>query len=888
MNRMHLRAATRLLIAVVAVLSFARTGSAQQVGSGTATAVAVADSQYAAGAFARLLLGSNWRDLWITPVRVPVLDIGTYAGGIEPYEVGGRQSWTLHFRNPEGRRYIFRSAEKDLHREALPQDVRHTFIGDIIQDAITMMVPVVGLVMAPLHEAAGVLHSRSELVVMPDDPRLGEYRELFAGKLGQIEENPDELPDDEPGFAESTKIVRTSTFLERLDESNEHQLASREYLAFRLIDFLVNDTDRGGDQWKFASFPDNGGELWRPVPRDADWALMRANGLLGFVVQRAYPKLASLDHDYAPLSTLTFMTRDMDRRFLVGIERPVWDSVVTAMQTRLTDEVLAEAIARLPDEYEPVVSGWTLDRLRSRRDRLHEVGAEYYEMVAREADIIASDEPERAIVERQQDGSTLVSLYALELDDDDEPADGTAAPAPFFTRRFVPAETREVRLFMRGGNDHVVVRGTSTGDMRLRVVGGEDDDVLVDSASVAGGAGTVLYTAEGDDRVVAGPATRVDDRPFEHTPPGRPEDLYGYADGEEPGDDAAVDVEQKLSGERYRDWGRKSGFGMALDHRAGVGVLAGGRYSVTDFAFRHEPHRYSFDLTGLYAPERGTFGVELDGDYRLENSPVGFELTAHASQFESFRFFGYGNDTPGDAVGTRVHRDEVAIRPAVYWEIGGARVAVGPVVRYGRPDYDTGSSFDETRPLGSGTFGQAGAWTGAEWEFGPLANAQPRGALLDVGAAAYPAMWDVADAFGDTHAEAHAYVPVPGPGAPFLALRAGGKKVWGSFPAHEAAFIGGRHSLRGYATDRFAGDAAAWGGAELHLTLARLELLVRGDLGVFGLADAGRVWMDDLSPGGWHTAVGGGLRFATLGTALSLAWATGEEDRMYLRLGRPF
>lgn len=875
------------LITLAALWALLPAALAAQTPAG-ATAVVAADSQFAAGQLRRLLLGGNWRDLWVAPVRVPVLDIGTYAGGIEPYEVGGRQSWTLHFRNEEGRRYIFRSAEKDLHREALPPDVRHTFIGNIIQDATSMMVPVVGLVMAPLHDAAGVLHSRSELVVMPDDPRLGEFRELFAGKLGQIEENPDELPGDEPGFAESTKVVSTPSFLERLDESNTNRLASREYLALRLIDFLVNDTDRGGDQWKFATFPDDDGELWRPVPRDADWALLRANGLFALLLQRTYPKLASLDHDYAPLRTLTFMTRDMDRRFLVDVSRPAWDSVVTALQARITDDVLAEAVARLPDEYESNMAGWTLDRLRSRRDQLHVVAGDFYEMVAREADIIASAEPERAIVQRHPDGSTLVSIYALDLDDDDEPVNGKAAVEPFFTRHFLPDETREVRLFMRGGNDHVIVRGASAGDILLRVIAGEGDDVLVDSSTVAAGAGTVLYTAEGDDRTVAGPATRVDERPFDHTAPGRPEDLYGYADGEEPGDNEEVDVEQKLSGKRYRDWGRISGFGLAVDHRAGVGMLAGGRYSVTDFAFRRVPHRYSFDLTGLYAPERGTLGIEMEGEFRFENSPVGLELNAHASQFESFRFFGYGNDTPGDLVNTRVHRDEVAVRPAMFWEIEGARVAVGPVVRYGRPDYQAGSPFEESLPLGAGTFGQAGAWTRAGWEFGPVANAQPRGILLDIGAAAYPAIWDVTDAFGDAHAEARAFVPVPGPGRPFLALRAGGKRVWGSFPAHEAAFIGGRHSLRGFATDRFAGDAAAWSSAELHVALTRLELLVRGDLSVFGLADAGRVWVRDESPGGWHTALGGGLRFATLGTALSLAWAAGEDHRMYLRLGRPF
>jgi hemolysin activation/secretion protein len=152
----------------------------------------------------------------------------------------------------------------------------------------------------------------------------------------------------------------------------------------------------------------------------------------------------------------------------------------------------------------------------------------------------------------------------------------------------------------------------------------------------------------------------------------------------------------------------------------------------------------------------------------------------------------------------------------------------------------------------------------------------------------YPALWDISDPFLETHGLLRAYVPVPGLTGPFAALRVGAQKVFGSFPVHEAAFLGGRNNLRGFRTDRFAGDAALYGGAEVHVPVGTVELLTRGRLGVFGLADAGRVYFDGDSPGGWHTGLGGGLTFTTVGHTASLAYAHGELGRFYIELGLPF
>src|SRR5690242_2662349 len=74
----------------------------------------VAFAQYQAGGFHRALFGSGYRDLWTTPIAVPVLDLATYGGGLVPLEKTGRhQSLSLVLRDAGGRLYKFRSTDKD-------------------------------------------------------------------------------------------------------------------------------------------------------------------------------------------------------------------------------------------------------------------------------------------------------------------------------------------------------------------------------------------------------------------------------------------------------------------------------------------------------------------------------------------------------------------------------------------------------------------------------------------------------------------------------------------------------------------------------------------------------------------------------------------------------
>lgn len=871
--------------------------AAMELEAQTTTATVIPGPEYEAGPVRRFFFGSNWRELWLIPVQASVLDLGAFAGGLEPERTGGNQSKTLHFKGKDGKQYVFRSTNKFIDR-ALPPDLKDTWASAQIQDHTSAMHPTGTLALHPIQKRMGVLHAVPKLVIMPDDPRLGEFREEYAGMLGVIEEKPEEGPDDTPGFAGSRKVVGSDKLLERLDESSKNKISARDYLAARLIDFVTSDTDRGADQWEWARLEQNGEEVWRPVQRDKDYAFMVANGWASRIAAVVFPKLVIFEEGYPKFNALTFMTREFDRSHLVELEWSAWDSVVTRLEQTLTDEVIEQAMNRLPPEHR-VRSQRIAEGLRAKRGNIREQAVKFYRAVSHDADVFASAEDEVADVTRYPDGSVVVELYRSEV----LHADGNGSSTPFFRRHFNPQDTREIRIYLEPGNDRAIVRGSVEKSIQIRIVGGEGDDVLVDSSTVANGTATTFYDAFGNNEFVTTRSTRVDTREYRVPQPrptldddeeereeeriakeerrGRFQDLLN--------DEAGKDfIDQKTSASMLpRTWGSKAGVRPAADYREGAGVILGAGWSMTRYAFRRAPYKYETTINGLYSLSSGGFGVDTRFDWHAENSNRAMSLNARATQFESLRFYGFGNDTENiEARRTLVLRDEVRVHPRMYWSFGrNTSAGIGPIVKYVRPDPEEFGPLQQLQPLGSSDFGQAGLLAEGRIDRRNRGEVGDRGWSVYAGGSFYPAIWDAPEPFGELHAEATVHIPF---GWPTLALRAGGKRVWGEFPVHEAAFIGGRTTLRGYRWDRFAGDASAYGSAEVRLPLTRVELITRGDLGVFGHIDSGRVWFNGDSPGSWHTGVGGGLWFSSLGQAVSVSYAKGEVGRVYLQIGLPF
>src|SRR5262249_18491797 len=181
----------------------------------------VVGPQYQAGGFYRWLWGTDYRPLWTAPISVEVLDLKTFAGGLTPgFRVGGQETKGLALKGADGRDYTFRGLDKDPS-SLLPDELRDTWAQSLARDQIAANHPASFFVVDDLMKAAGVPRTEQHLVVMPDDPALGEFRKDFAGLVGQLYEYPAAKSARNPGFEGATEILRHEDFWKRKDADSK-------------------------------------------------------------------------------------------------------------------------------------------------------------------------------------------------------------------------------------------------------------------------------------------------------------------------------------------------------------------------------------------------------------------------------------------------------------------------------------------------------------------------------------------------------------------------------------------------------------------------------------------------------------------------------------------
>jgi hypothetical protein len=809
---------------------------------------------YGTGWFHRIFFGQHYRDLWTTPMPAEAIDLDRFAGGLTvTREGGGQQTRSLRFRGGDGREYQFRSIDKDP-TPALPPVLRQSAARAIVRDQTSAGHPAAPLVVAPILEALGVLHAAPRVVVLPlGHPRLGEFAAEFGGMLGVLEERPGEGEGGAEGFAGASEIISSTRLLKVTEDGPEDRVDARAFLAARLVDLFLGDWDRHADQWRWARFGEETPRRWLPIPRDRDQAFVRFDGLLLMIARTSAPQWVNFGPTYPGMLGLTWNGRDLDRRFLVELERPVWDSIAAALQAGLTDSVIDAAVARLPPSYAALDSARLAGALKRRRDALPEAARRYYRHLAGEVEVHGTDRDEVVVAERVEGGVTEVTMSA-------RGADGTEG-GPYFRRRFDRADTKEVRLMLHGGDDRVAVRGAG-GGVRVRVLPGAGTDTVADSA--AGGA-VHLYSTEPADVVLPGGDVAVSRRAYAPTKPA------------------------------VRDWGTRWLSQLWVSGGPDVGLFAGSGVSYTRFGFRQDPYASRYMLRAGYSTGASTGRAEFTADWRRPNSRVRYGLFARASGIEVMRFNGFGNEiaAEGEDEFYRVNSVDLTLAPWISLPVSRQLdLRLGPLLRYSDTDFDEPRFIALARPYGSGAFSMLGAVADLRYDVRNRPTAATHGVVLGVGGSYYPALLDVAEQFGEVHAEGAVYLTADSlPLQPTLALRAGGKQVWGDYPFQQAAFIGDASTVRLGWQNRYAGDASVYGSTELRFRLTSFNVLVPGDLGLFGLGDVGRVYLEGETSDRWHAAAGGGiwLSFLERANTVSVAVATSSErTRVYVGAGFGF
>ena len=799
---------------------------------GNDSVVVVPGEIYKAGHFHQSLLGKNYRDEWTTPIKVPVLNLRTFHGGLRPGKKGGgAQTVSLRFTAADGSEWVFRSVKKAF--SVLPEQYKGTIIWYIAKDEGSASHPLGAIAADPVQTAAGVLHPHPVVAVMPDDPILGEFRQEFAGMLGELEERPD-VPKSGTGFAGASKIIGSDTLLDRINADPQTRVDARALLTAREVDLLIGDNDRHPDQWKWARF---GGHeaAWVPIAEDRDHAMVSYEGLVMKIARFAVPTLVTFESKYSDPSNLFANAVEFDRRTLGSLEKPVWDSVAISLQQRITDQVIYNAIATLPPQYAND-SRALAAKLRARRDGLRDAADRYYRELWTVADIHGTDADDQATVVRFGEGSVEVRIQS-------------GNDAPYFSRRFYATETKGIRIYLHGGNDRAVVEGNVRHSIPIRIIGGNGENVFVDNSIVGGKRNPTRFYDVGNVNSVKYARDTIDEKiniddAFNHYFNRRPwERAYG-----------TLIPPQKDRGSSF-----KPVLGIHSQRLLGIYPVVG--VSHTSFGFRKVPYSMTeeADLAYSFASQRLRIRALLDK--RFEESDTHIPVTAHMSQFEVVQFHGFGNDV-ADLRGKLydVRQRQWEFNPAIGRSFSPVSdISLGPVVRYTTTD-TLGSPFlTQQRPTGYSRYGQAGLRLKMHIDSRYYPDTMKPRVVLDVAGAGYPAMWDVTKAYESLDGFAAAYFTLPAPKLPVLAFRAGGKKLWGPAPYFDAAFLGGSETFRTEERQRYAGDASLYGSAELRVPIAKFPFILPLDVGALGFADAGRVYLNGQSPGAWHSAAGGGL-----------------------------
>jgi hypothetical protein len=793
----------------------------------------VAGAQYAKGGLHKTFFGADYRALWTTPANVEVLDLGKEAGGLTVVRrIGGQQTKGLALKGKDGKNYTFRGLEKDASA-LLEEDLRGTIVDELVEDAQAAQHPASELVARGLLDAAGIPCPPWRLVVLPDDPALGEFRKDFAGQVGDFAEYPSAVTASNPGFLGITEIIDHLELYRRLQAGTD-QADVRALLKARLLDIFMGDWDRHRKQWRWARVPGN--PLWVPIPEDRDQAFSRYEGLVLALGRRRDPRLQDFGRHYAGIAGLTTNGREQDRQLLAGFTRDDFRQSATALRAQLTDEAIARAVGRMPAEWQAKDGARLTADLKARRDALVEVADRFYAHLAERADVYLTDRPELVEAARQANGDVDLSVRPLAADG--RPGEVT------YRRVFHPRETEEIRLYALGGDDRINVTGGASG-IKLRVIGGPGNDTLDDSR----GGRTRLSDSQGDNHVLKGPGTSEDTRPYEPPPPPKKAPWIPPKDF-----DSATWTMPWLS--YNSDLGFFLGYGV--QHR---------RYGFRKDYFSSD---HVFRAGYAFGEKSGRF--QYTGVFHRENDPNFLGLDLYASGVEVLRFYGFGNETTnaGSKNFYKARENQFLVYPTFTWSISRSTgFTLGPVARFSRPRGDRNNTFVDTAPFyGRGDFGQIGAHAVLLLDGRDDHQYPRRGGVLAVRGTYWPKAWDVDSSYGEVNGNANAYLSA-GRWAT-LALRGGGKKVFGTYPYFDAASVGGGglergaidepgFTLRGFRARRFSGDSSLYGNADLRLRLGRLTLVLPAHFGVFGLLDAGRVWLEGEDSNTWHTSFGGGI-----------------------------
>jgi len=776
----------------------------------------------------KVFFGRNYRTIWAAPVSMRVMHIATEKGGLAITDLGGgKQTKSLQLKDSAGHEWALRTVNKFPER-ALPKVERHTIIQDILKDQVSTSNPYAALTVPPMAEAIGIPHTHPEIVFIPDDPALGKYRKEFANQVFLFEERKP---------LDNTKTDKTEKVQKALEKDNDVKADQKQLLRARLLDMIIGDWDRHGDQWIWEKYKNSIGTIYEPLPHDRDKVYYSTSGVFPWFAAIFKPQLQPFGKRIKQIDRWNLNNIYFDFYFLNRLDRHDWEEQINYVQRKLTDSVITASVKLLPRNIYALCGLETTRIVIARRNHIKKDALDYYDFLAKNVDIPASDKNEKFSIIQEQDGGVSVLIRKAGKDSTKE----------VYKRKFDPRETKEIRLYGLGGDDVFAVNGKQPAAIKIRMIGGDGNDIFQVDPTLKQPGKHVIYDRSDQKNTYPAHASARLQTSADSTVNAYDKEAFQY------------DYYFPLPG-------------LGYNTEDGVRLTLG--FTAEKHGFRGDPYIFRQEFQAGYTLSKKSFIFTYKGDFKklIGNNDLGINIL-YRGPHNVNNFFGLGNnavfvnqgDRKFDYYRNRYDWSVADIR--LFHQYGKWRISGGVIGQYytssaannynkffneynlqhpelnlfstklyagliAGTNYDTrNSSFYPT--------------TGVYWENtikglkGLNITGHTNGQLLSV----------------------FSFYLSPGKDSTFvIANRTGAGHFSGKGEFFQMMNLGGPLSLQGFHTSRFIGNSIVFNNLELRLRLFDFNnYLLAGELGMIVFNDTGRVWLNGESSSAIHDSYGGGL-----------------------------
>jgi len=830
-----------------------------------------ASEKYNRSEAAYFWMGKNYREVWNTPIKAPVFDIGTKKGGLRVLKRGGgQQTQSLRLADENGKHYVLRSIEKNVEG-ALPTELKNTLLVNVVQDQISASNPYAALVVAELAEKAGVFHTNPEIVYVPDDPRFGIYRKDVANQLFLFEERPDADRRDVASFGSSKNIISTDEVIEKIFNDEDHFVDSDAIIRARVFDILLNDWDRHDDQWRWASFKNKGKTIYKPIPRDRDQAFFLNEGVFPWIAARKWimPKIQGFDEYTENVAgQYSYVTRYFDQTFLIYKPWSDWKAQIDSLKVLLSPESIDKAVLSFPKEIQSLCAKHTAEVLKARLQNLEPMARQLYLSLAKEVDVIGTNEKD--IFEINTLSDTTIHIIAYHLKKKNKKG------AEIYNRVFYASETKKIRLYGFDKKDRFLVKGGEQSKIELSIIGGGDKDEVV----------------------------------FEGITKPHFISIYNIANKAELSPSVKKRIRRNYDKEEIK-YNREAferditSPALFLGYNQDDGLFLGGGADIKKYS---RFHQQKYEFLANYGFSTNAVNLHFEGKRinRLKRIEFNFVADFKSPTYVN-NYFGMGNETVWlvDKSEKEYYRlrmgEEFAKADFVKLLNREGIYKLGLGMFYKKIDVETTADrfisdftlngLDPNALMSHNYVGlnfnyemntMLSENRKNETEFFGSNMFPTHGMQLNTELTHFMGLNDDSPNFTKIAGEWSSYFSFSQRPRVVYAVRLGCEKIFGDYVFTEAAKLGQRENLRGFRLTRFYGDASFYLNTEIRIRAKQFNTYVlNGTAGLLLFNDVGRVWLDGENSSRWHDGYGIGFWLSPFDMAvLTISYAGSSEDNL--------